>query len=145
MSGNITTPAITFLIRRLIAFEWNNTEPFTYVYCILPVSFRRIRMKGEGKALQGWRILLPKIRTLASQLLFQPTEQGSRDLWAGLLTESLVWELRAHHGEGRGPVLRIRDVYPGSRILIFTHPGSRIQKQPQKRGVKKKFLSYLFM
>jgi hypothetical protein len=24
-----------------------------------------------------------------------------------------------------------------SRILIFTHPGSRIQKQHQKRGVKK--------
>ncbi len=24
------------------------------------------------------------------------------------------------------PVLRIRDVYPGSRILIFTHPGSRM-------------------
>jgi hypothetical protein len=23
-------------------------------------------------------------------------------------------------------VLRIRDVYPGSRILNFTHPGSRI-------------------
>jgi hypothetical protein len=34
-------------------------------------------------------------------------------------------------------VLRIRDVYPGPRILIFTHPGSRIQKQQQKRGVKK--------
>jgi hypothetical protein len=34
-------------------------------------------------------------------------------------------------------VLRIRDVYPGSRILIFTHPGSRIQKQQQKIGVKK--------
>jgi hypothetical protein len=34
-------------------------------------------------------------------------------------------------------VLRIRDVYPGSRILIFTHSGSRIQKQQQKRGVKK--------
>jgi hypothetical protein len=32
--------------------------------------------------------------------------------------------------------LRIRDVYIGSRILIFTHPGSRIQKQQQKRGVK---------
>ncbi len=31
------------------------------------------------------------------------------------------------------PVLRIREVYPGSRILIFTRPGSRIQK----RGVKK--------
>ncbi len=25
-----------------------------------------------------------------------------------------------------GPVLRIQDVYPGSRILIFTHPGSWI-------------------
>jgi hypothetical protein len=36
-------------------------------------------------------------------------------------------------------VWRIRDVYPGSRILIFTHPGSRIQKQQQKRGVKKIF------
>jgi hypothetical protein len=34
-------------------------------------------------------------------------------------------------------VLRIPDVYPGSRILIFTHPGSRIQKQQQKRGFKK--------
>jgi hypothetical protein len=34
-------------------------------------------------------------------------------------------------------VLRIRDVYTGSQILIFTHPGSRIQKQQQKRGVKK--------
>jgi hypothetical protein len=38
------------------------------------------------------------------------------------------------------PVLRIRDVYPGSRILIVYPsriPGSRIQKPQQKRGVKK--------
>jgi hypothetical protein len=38
-------------------------------------------------------------------------------------------------------VLRIREVYPGSRILIFTHPGSRISdpgsKNSNKRGVKK--------
>ncbi len=34
-------------------------------------------------------------------------------------------------------MLRIRDIYPGSRILIFTHPRSRIQKQQQKREVKK--------
>jgi hypothetical protein len=27
--------------------------------------------------------------------------------------------------------------YPRSRILIFIHPGSQIQKQQQKRGVKK--------
>ncbi len=49
-------------------------------------------------------------------------------------------------------VLRIRDVYPGSRILIFTHPGSRIpdlgsqiQKQLQKRGVKNFLLSKIFL
>ena len=49
-------------------------------------------------------------------------------------------------------MLRIRDVYPGSRILIFTHPGSRIsdpgsriQKLQQKRGVKKKIChTFLF-
>jgi hypothetical protein len=32
-----------------------------------------------------------------------------------------------------------------SRILIFTHPGSRIQKQQQKRGVKKKFCCHTFL
>ena len=37
-------------------------------------------------------------------------------------------------------VLRIRDVYPGSRILIFTHPGSRIPDPKtaiKERGEKK--------
>jgi hypothetical protein len=34
---------------------------------------------------------------------------------------------------------------PGSRILIFTHPGSRIQKQVEKRGVKNFFLSNIFL
>jgi hypothetical protein len=34
------------------------------------------------------------------------------------------------------PVLRIRNVYPGSRILTFVHPGFRIQQQQQKRGKK---------
>ncbi len=42
-------------------------------------------------------------------------------------------------------VLRIRDVYPGSRIQIFTHPGSRIQKQQQKRGAKKNFVVIPFL
>jgi hypothetical protein len=37
-------------------------------------------------------------------------------------------------------VLRIRDVYPGSRILIFTHPGSQIpdpKTATKERGEKK--------
>ncbi len=37
-------------------------------------------------------------------------------------------------------VLWIRDVFPGSRILIFTHPGSRIQNQQQKKGGSKIFV-----
>jgi hypothetical protein len=39
-------------------------------------------------------------------------------------------------------VLQIRDVYPGSRILILIYPGSRIQQQQQTRRGKNK--SYLF-
>ena len=32
------------------------------------------------------------------------------------------------------PVLRIRDVYPRSRILIFSHPGSWIQNSNKRQG-----------
>jgi hypothetical protein len=42
-------------------------------------------------------------------------------------------------------VLRIRDVYPGSRILNFTHPGSRIQKQTTKERGKKFFCHTFFV
>jgi hypothetical protein len=31
-------------------------------------------------------------------------------------------------------VLRIRDVYPGSRILIFTHPAFRISEREVKKN-----------
>jgi hypothetical protein len=50
-------------------------------------------------------------------------------------------------------VLRIRDVYPGSRILIFTHPGSRISdpgsripdpKTATKEKGEKKFVVITF-
>jgi hypothetical protein len=42
--------------------------------------------------------------------------------------------------------LWIRDVYPGSRILIFTHPGSRIPdpKTATKERGEKKFDVILF-
>jgi hypothetical protein len=39
-----------------------------------------------------------------------------------------------------GSVFRIRDVYPGSRILILSHPGSRISDPKtgtKDRGEKK--------
>ncbi len=34
-------------------------------------------------------------------------------------------------------VWRIRDVYPGSRILIFTHPGSRVPDLGSKNSNKR--------
>jgi hypothetical protein len=44
-------------------------------------------------------------------------------------------------------VLRIRDVYPGSRILNFTHPGSRIPdpKTATKERGEKKILCHTFL
>jgi hypothetical protein len=57
-------------------------------------------------------------------------------------------------GSGFWTVLRIRDVYPGSRILIFTHPGSRISdpgsripdpKTATKERGEKNSMSNLFM
>ncbi len=40
-------------------------------------------------------------------------------------------------------VLRIRDVYPGSRILILTHPGSK--NSNKRQGWKKKFFNPFFV
>ncbi len=41
------------------------------------------------------------------------------------------------------PVMRIRDFYPGSRILTLIHPGSRIQQWQQNRGKKFAVLPFL--
>jgi hypothetical protein len=43
-------------------------------------------------------------------------------------------------------VLQIRDVYPGSRILIFSHPGSLIPdpKTATKERGEKKFVVITF-
>ncbi len=55
----------------------------------------------------------------------------------------LNWTIGQEYKQKK-PVLRIRDVYPGSRILIFTHSGSRISdpgsKNSNKREVWKKFV-----
>jgi hypothetical protein len=44
-------------------------------------------------------------------------------------------------------VLRIRDFYPGSRILVLTHPGSRIPdpKTATKERDEKKFVVKTFV
>ncbi len=56
-------------------------------------------------------------------------EPGSPASEAGTLPKELSRQLI--------PVLRIRDVYPRPRILIFSHPGSWIQNSTKERGEKK--------
>ena len=53
-------------------------------------------------------------------------EPGSHASQAGTLPKELSRQLI--------PVLRIRDVYPRSRILIFSHPGSWIQNSSKREG-----------
>jgi hypothetical protein len=89
----------------------------------------------------------------------EPRRQNSKKfLFEGQKTDSHLEELclqirpQADYLSGSAPnkrwlcrlimyysVLRIRDVYPGSRILIFTHPGSRIpdpKAATKERGEK---------
>ena len=74
------------------------------------------------------------------------------------LSELWVWNSRSGKnvsdpdpGIKKKPVLRIRDVYHRSRILIFTHPGSRISDPGSKNSNKREGLkkicchTYLFM
>ncbi len=51
---------------------------------------------------------------------------GSPASQAGTLPKELSRQLL--------PVLRIRDLYPRSRILIFSHPGSWIQNSNKRKG-----------
>ena len=55
-----------------------------------------------------------------------PSDINSSDLDVEI-ARKVTYMVRAQDTQYNSqPVLRIRDVYPGSRILIFTHPGSRI-------------------
>ncbi len=51
----------------------------------------------------------------------------------------------AHEFASKFTVLRIQDVYLGSRITIFTHPRSQILKQQQKKGEKFYFVIIFFV
>jgi hypothetical protein len=46
--------------------------------------------------------------------------------------------MKGKESGGQTAVLRIRDVYPGSRILIFTHPGSQIPDPGYKTATKER-------
>ncbi len=84
----------------------------------------------------GWRnrcimLIMSLDPSWRQTLNLPPTgiELGSPVSQAGTLPKELSRQLT--------PVLRIRDVYPRSRILIFSHPGSWIQNSTKERGEKK--------
>ncbi len=84
----------------------------------------------------GWRnrciMLIISLDPIWRQTLSLPPtgiEPGSPASQAGTLPKELSRQLI--------PVLRIRDVYPRSRILIFSHPGSWIQNSTKERGEEK--------
>ena len=84
----------------------------------------------------GWRnrciMLIMSLYPSWRQTLRLPPpgiEPGSPASQAGTLPKELS---RQHI-----PVLRSRDFYPRSRILIFSHPGSWIQISTKERGEKK--------
>ncbi len=84
----------------------------------------------------GWRnrciMLIMSLDPSWRQTLSQPPtgiEPGSPASQAGTLPKELSRQLIA--------VLRIRDFYPRSQILIFSHPGSWIQNSTKERGEKK--------
>jgi hypothetical protein len=52
-----------------------------------------------------------------------------------MITQSTLIIPYLHLSDTRQTVLRIRDVCPGSRILIFIHPGSG-SKNARKKGEK---------
>ncbi len=89
-------------------------------------------LEGVG----GWRnrcimLIMSLDPSWRQTLSFPPTgiELGSPASQAGTLPKELSRQLI--------PLLRIRDVYPRSRILIFSHPGSWIQNSTKERGEKK--------
>ncbi len=84
----------------------------------------------------GWRnrciMLIMTLEPSWRQTLRLPPpgiEPGSPASQAGTLPNELSRQLT--------PVLRIRDFYPRSRILIFSHPGSWIQNSNKREGWKK--------
>jgi hypothetical protein len=81
----------------------------------------------------GWRnrciMLIMSLYPSWRQTLRLPPpgiEPGSPASQAGTLPKELQRHLI--------PMLRIRDFYPGSRILIFSHPGSWIQNSNKREG-----------
>ncbi len=113
-------------VRNTVYFLWNMESEYYNYQFVKKYGARQPHTRTGGRVRRaGGRTPCPTRRTL--------TFSSSRWTRSGLY--------------GTLPVLRIRDVYPGSRILIFTHPGSRIPdpKSATKERDEKNMLSYLFL
>ncbi len=96
----------------------------------------------------GLHIFQLAVHGVQDALKIQRTQcRGSGSGWTGIILADPDRHLEPAHPDPFPfqPVLRMRDVYPGSRILIFTHPGSRIQKKATTERGEKNWLSYIYL
>ncbi len=118
--------------------NWDSPNPFLASKCSARHTSLRVGGWGESQFRRGaYTVVLFKctyfvIMTLDPswrQTLRLPPpgiEPGSSASQAGTLPKELSRQLI--------PMLRIRDFYPRSRILIFSHPGSWIQNSNKREG-----------
>ncbi len=156
-TGNRVIGQKTYLRRYKSLFLGRNPR-FISKFGQLPWSWIRIRIPNTDPApghrnhcWSGSATLMRRSWVRLRDLSMHVPDPGSSFLYRSVLDAWNCWLIH--------PVLRIRDVYPGSRIpdpdfypsripnpgSRISDPGSRIQKQQQKREVKKNKLSYLFM
>jgi hypothetical protein len=122
--------------------EWNSESLLLFLFTEWNSELFLLPLKGSEGNFKSLLLFCSTERN--SELLSLPlkdSEGNSRSLVKSLFHETEFPSCFVFRGKARNriprvfcsaeSVLRIRDVYPGSRILIFTHPGSRI---PERQG-----------
>jgi hypothetical protein len=110
----------------------------SHIICNLQESVRNSNIADPGMFIPDPNFAIPD----PGYEFFHPGSQiqGQKDSGTPIPDPHQRIEVFLTHTRSRitdPAVLRIRDVYPGSRILIFTHPGSRISDPGSKNFNKR--------
>ncbi len=144
-ASNIGKNSLDTLYVNFFSFVHGNGS-FEKIYTVF--DFSMVQWHGTG---------IPLLRFFNFFNILRNSDNNSEDKKNWQFFHNICIELKSQSKDYS--VLRIRDVYPVSRILIFTHPGSRISdpgsrisdlgsripKQVEKRGVKKFVVKHLFV
>jgi hypothetical protein len=114
-------------------------EFYLRAFCNYP--HRGVHARHYGYKSTEYKSTDSSLPSIKCNVLRESRSEDSQNIPCAALKKRGSWVISVSYNK---QVLRIRDVYPGFRILIFTHHGSRIpdlgsriQKEQQKRGVKK--------